>query len=673
MMKRFGAVGVMLCLLFCACALAEAPAADRQEDLRGNGIVIFRNKEIGEDDRQKQAVDYPTFEGEDQELVAYLTAQVTEPFLALRELGQMAEDAAYTDGQKDFIRGGYFASVDFPNLLSIEMTVTNRGAGEETQETLFLYRIVDLATRETLTIYDLFAAEPAAVDEAIRQAVYTLGQSDPQIAAGVSSAAAVPFADSYFLDQAGFRCIFGAGKLKEDAAVVNIPWGQPGLPPSGILTGESVSPLGTATTGEPVAGLEAILQVLMINAWQLDDGAGYLRFADDGALVNATNGALPFVEYYIDEDMLVLVSEGGMESRAAVERYGSQLRLLFMDGGLGGAPLVLSPVTLQEMVRGNEPLQAPASADYTLPPVQTATPMPVAGGDVPVVDLLTRGLWKQMGEDGTRYYQFMPDGKLLVISVEEYAVLDSYLESPSLSGEIITGGDTAFTLRDGQQMTGYVLNRGARAVPGEEFVTPAPTAVPTPAPTATPAPTPVPTPTLEPTVEPTATPAPTATLSPYEVARQQAPSLAPLVEAGFERERTLKVYSAPTEDAYREDPWQVTTNERVGIYGVEGNWVLVSYTIGSGSRGRMGYIENSTLLNADAVASLGLSEIEIALTKSTNATDDPLYGKGRLVSLKKDDMVKLLAFMGNEWAYVETMHQNKPCRVFIPQSSLMAE
>jgi len=283
------------------------------------------------------------------------------------------------------------------------------------------------------------------------------------------------------------------------------------------------------------------------------------------------------------------------------------------------------------------------------------------------VDLLTRGLWKRMGTDGDNYYQFLPDGRLLVIHVEEYTIENGYLESSPLTGQVLVGGDTAFTLRQGEDLTGYVLNRSAASVSGAEFVTPSPTPAPTPVPTPTPEITPTPTP------EPTPTPVPTPTLSPYEVARRDAPVLAALGDASFEKARNLHVYSAPSKDAYRDNRWQVTTGEAVGIYGLEDGWLLVSYTIGNGSRGRMGYIEPSTLKDPDQVAELGFAAIEATLLKNTDATDDPLFGKGRFTALKKGTEVKILAFLGADWAYVELTYRNKPCRLFVPQSSLMEE
>ena len=151
---------------------------------------------------------------------------------------------------------------------------------------------------------------------------------------------------------------------------------------------------------------------------------------------------------------------------------------------------------------------------------------------------------------------------------------------------------------------------------------------------------------------------------------QQIGTLAALDNAGFDKKRTMKVYLSPTENAYREDGWQVTTDEKVVIYGVQDGWVLVSYLI-SGNRGRMGYIEDSTLLDKESVQTLSFTPMEMTLTKNATATADPLFGKGKTAGLTQGTAVQLLAFFGDEWAYVETTLNNKPCRLFIPRTSLM--
>ena len=149
--------------------------------------------------------------------------------------------------------------------------------------------------------------------------------------------------------------------------------------------------------------------------------------------------------------------------------------------------------------------------------------------------------------------------------------------------------------------------------------------------------------------------------------------MATLSDATFAKRQTLKVYSAPDEASYRDSKAQVTTDETVSIFGVTGKWVLVGYKIGNGSKGRIGYVANTTLANAENVAQLGFANFTLKLTKNAKATDDPLNGQAKLFDIKKDTTVTLLAFMAKDWAYVETQYKGKVCRAFIPRSALIAE
>lgn len=304
---------------------------------------------------------------------------------------------------------------------------------------------------------------------------------------------------------------------------------------------------------------------------------------------------------------------------------------------------------------------------FTLAPVVTPTPMPVAGNDAILVDVLTHGLWKPLGDEGDTYYQFTADGKLLTVKVDSYTVENGVLSSEVLSGTLDVGSDSAFTLYEEDGLSGYVLNRQGDRVAPEEFVTPTPSPVPTPTPS--PSPTPSPTPTAVPTPTPSPTPVPTPTLSPYEEAELIAPRIAVSETAVFEKARTLQVYSAPSEDSWAADGAQVTTDDTVAIYGTESGWVLVSYTIGNGSRGRFGYIDDKTI-NRESVEQLTFCYLPLTLAYGANATDDPLRGQGTVTTLQKGDQVTLLAFMGDDWAYVEIVLEGKPCRLFIPRKAL---
>jgi len=129
------------------------------------------------------------------------------------------------------------------------------------------------------------------------------------------------------------------------------------------------------------------------------------------------------------------------------------------------------------------------------------------------------------------------------------------------------------------------------------------------------------------------------------------------------------VYSAPDENSFRDKQAQVTTDDTVAIYGVTGDWVLVSYAIGNGSKGRVGYVDTSTLADPANVAKLNFADIPLTLARDTSATDDPLRGKAELFKLPKGTDVKLLAFIGKDWAYIETTFKGKICRAFVPGSS----
>ena len=486
--------------------------------------------------------------------------------------------------QTSSIRGGYCASLDFASLLSVEANVRYK-EGDQTRY-VFFYRVVDLAAQRLLEPEDLFTESREQIESALRQAAY-----EQALAQGMTvlpaSAAETPLPNSYYLSARAFRVIYDGNTLCDAPTVVDIPWEDLGLTPSQVFE-----------DGDDDDGMD------------VTDAAD--EPADDTAIIGGADG--PTAIY------LATAEPAATAESAAYEP---------------------APTPLPTVTPGPQNTLDP---NFSLPPVSTPTPMPLAGSDAIMADVLTHGLWKQLGTDGTVYYQFTADGKLLTVRVEDYTLTDGYLESDTLTGTLDIGSDSAFTLRDGSGgLSGYVLNRQGEAVAPEEFVTPTPT------------------------------PAPTPTLSPYERAQQEAPTLAQLGDASFARARTLDVYSAPSEQAWRSKKAQVTTNDNVAIYGRVGEWVLVSYTIGNGSRGRMGYIDDMTLDNPEGVAQLAFSNIPITLTSDAKATDDPLYGQETIRTIPAGEQVVLLAFLGNDWAYVQTTMEDKECRLFIPQQALMQE
>ncbi|MCE5344099.1 MAG: hypothetical protein LLF96_11040 [Eubacteriales bacterium] len=663
-MKRALALLVTFCLLFGSAAATGDTGETRTVELTKDGVTVYKVEASGTTDTLQYKVQYPAFECEDATLQSYLTQAVTTPLLALRKMDKMSADAAYENGGKDTVRVSFTVSMDFSGVLSLEASVGNRAADGTLDEVLFFYRIIDLQNRKELSLYDLFSASRDVVDAAVRTAVFQ--QESVLGTAIVSDASQVPAPNSCFLTTAAFRCLYAAGTVAREAAVVDIPWAQLGLTRSAVLTGgASQADASASAPVNAITDMAALTQLLTATDWKA--GNGYLRFLPDGTVVDPTGLPALYTGYAVQEGKLYLDSADLSGQAATVTQTTSGL--LFTFDATGGADSTLALFAASVPAQEPEATQTPQPATLApLSAVVTPTPMPVAGEDADIVAFLTQGLWKPLGDNGNIYYQFTADGKLLTIEVSSYTVAGGTVESDVFSGEVSLGG-TAFTLiePDGSQ-NGYVLNRSGTAIAPAEFVTPSPTPTPSPSPTPSPAPTPSPTP--APTATPSPTPTPTPTLSPYEVAVQTAPTLAVLSDATFEKRQTLKVYSAPDENSYRSAKAQVTTDDTVDIFGVTGDWVLVSYPIGDGSRGRIGYISTVTLADAANVAKLSLASIDITLTRNATATDDPLMGKGKIFELKKGVQVKLLAFLGTDWAYIETTYKDQPCRIFIPRASL---
>ena len=673
-MKRAIALLAALCLLGTSFALAEDAGATEKTVAQGNGLTVLSEKTTGQTDTLKFTVERPKFVSEDAELVAYLETTITEPLMALQKASPMLADASlYTADTLDYIRLSFTASLDFPGVLSLEATVVNRSADKTTNELLFFYRFIDLNQRKELTVYDLFSDPRETVDTAIRAGVFAVESAGGK--ALVTDVSQVPAPNSYAITGKSFMCLFAAGTVETDAVAVKVPWDQLALTPSPLLTGaEESEPVANAQpeaqeTAIPqndsaampadttVSG-DALLALLTAADWQTQGST--LRFEQDGTIADPTGASPIFTGYSLLDGKLYLDSTDRPEQGVTVSGNAQQLTFTFDPETSDYTTLILTATMQSEPAVDVAPVtNAPATE------VPTPTPMPLTGDDADIAAFLAQGLWKRIGTDGNTYYQFTPDGKLLTIEVTPYTVENGALSSEVFSGEVVAGG-TAFTVKtaDGEQI-GYVLNRSATAIPVEEFVTATPTPPPTPTPTLGPTPTPSPT--------PTPTPVPTPTLSPYEQAAQTAPTLAALGDAAFAKRQSFDVYSAPDKQSYRDPNAKVTTDDQVSIYGVAGDWVLVSYKIGNGSRGRVGYIANDTLADPDNVAQLAFANIPLKLTKKVKATDDPLNGKGKLFDLNKDASVTLLAFMGSDWAYVETTYKNKTCRVFISRSALMEE
>ena len=713
-MKRALSWLLALCLFTAPAAFAEEADGARTVLLQKNGLTLYRAANVGENDTLTYRVDSPVFECDDASLADYLTRNVTEPLAALCGMDPLSADTtAYDSGKKDSLIATFSASLDFDGILSLEALVENRSADEQMNEKHFFYRIVDLYHQQLLTLYDLFTETPDAVDAALRNAVYA--QASQQGTLLAADASQVPAPDSVCLYQAVFRCLYAGGTLAANPMSVDVPWKQLGLTQSDRLLHNSVSPTDAPTalpddpateaaaetsaaassdeevpSGDDLTGAlpvdtspasdapvvvhlddAAITQAIFASDWSVN--GGYLHFNTDGSITDPTGGDALFIRYSVQNGELSLDSAQRPGQQASVQQTDGGLMLTFEPEISDYDTLTLAAVPLGTLSQ--------ATAEPTLPPlssIATPTPMPVAGDDAEIVSYLTKGLWKPLGSDGSTYYLFTADGQMLTVQVSPYSVTGGVLTSGAASGSVSLGGSTAFTVvgDDGTQ-TGFVLNRAAVSVAPQELVTPSPSPTPSPTPTPTPVPTPTPTPVPTPTPSPspvptptpTPSPTPTPTLSPFEAAQQAAPTLTALADASFAHRQTLMVYSAPDEDSFRDKQAQVTTDDTVAIYGVTGDWVLVSYAIGNGSKGRVGYVDTRTLQDPESVTKLSFADIALTLVKNASATDDPLRGKAELFKLSKGTDVKLLAFMGKDWAYIETTYKGKVCRAFVPSSS----
>ena len=63
----------------------------------------------------------------------------------------------------------------------------------------------------------------------------------------------------------------------------------------------------------------------------------------------------------------------------------------------------------------------------------------------------------------------------------------------------------------------------------------------------------------------------------------------------------------------------------------------------------------------------------LGLEFDAEGTDDPLHGQAPITTFQKGEEVTLLAFMGEDWAYVQTGLEGRVCRLFIPRDALLED
>ena len=138
----------------------------------------------------------------------------------------------------------------------------------------------------------------------------------------------------------------------------------------------------------------------------------------------------------------------------------------------------------------------------------------------------------------------------------------------------------------------------------------------------------------------------------------------------FTGAQKYEVYSAPDKTAVRgaNGKAKVSTNSWIQVFGTEGNWVLIQYSIDT-SHYRFGYISSKSLPKKASVPALQFNRTEACTGAAVSLTDDPLYSRSALLSLPEGARVVWLAALG-DWAYVE-VNQGSLARGFIPMKSLV--
>ncbi|MGN0755039.1 MAG: hypothetical protein ACI4ME_11330 [Aristaeellaceae bacterium] len=136
--------------------------------------------------------------------------------------------------------------------------------------------------------------------------------------------------------------------------------------------------------------------------------------------------------------------------------------------------------------------------------------------------------------------------------------------------------------------------------------------------------------------------------------------------------KKYSVYSAPSETSFRGAYGKavVSTNSWIQVFGREGDWILIQYSIDAENY-RFGYIKASSLPANARVDALDFTAKTAYTTESIIVTDDPLYSGRKMVTLPANTWVTWLATLGN-WAYIESSTGDY-LRGFVPVSVLTTD
>ncbi len=136
--------------------------------------------------------------------------------------------------------------------------------------------------------------------------------------------------------------------------------------------------------------------------------------------------------------------------------------------------------------------------------------------------------------------------------------------------------------------------------------------------------------------------------------------------------KKYSVYAAPDATSYRGANGKavVSTNSWIQVFGQEGDWILIQYSIDA-EHYRFGYIQASSLPKNAVVAPLEFADTIAWTTRNISVTDDPLYAQTAMITLPEGAPVTWLATLG-DWAYIESGTGDN-LRGFVPSSSLTTD
>lgn len=140
--------------------------------------------------------------------------------------------------------------------------------------------------------------------------------------------------------------------------------------------------------------------------------------------------------------------------------------------------------------------------------------------------------------------------------------------------------------------------------------------------------------------------------------------------AKFKGSRKYEVYTGPGGDYLREANGKATvsTNDWIQVFGEEDGWLLIQYNVNDDNN-RFGWIKCAQETAGVSVAQLQWSDTSGMMVNAW-ATNDPLRNSMELDDVLGNREGKLLATLGNDWAYIEMQSDSgKKARAFIPKSS----